>query len=395
MYYYRKRTGVLRKEVKSLKVELKRLYKINQKLEKGQVKECIKDLPLVLACLDAAKREGPHGNRYRIEWIYECLLMRIKSPALYEHTRTQNVLALPCRTTLNSPFCLKFSNKKIYRWSETDVHGSIIIDEMKVPSELDFDRHTLKTIGLVDIGEFTPKEDKTKAGDHILVVMFRPYRGDWYQSLGIFLSKGNVKGPILAKIILEAVGLTEGTGLKVDSISTDAAYWNRNMWTTFNINENKSSMEHPQDESRQLFFFSDWSHAVKCARNMMSPELPQKPKNDGNTTKKRNPRKKFNEKGLEMTPQEVSEGLVKQQHWIALLKEEDDLANRQGVAALTYVPGLNRKTVFPDGFERMNVGMAYKFFSNSVRAGMEFYRKKGVKDLEDSEPTDFFFFALI
>ena len=93
-------------QIKSLKAELQASYKKCRKLKKGQLEEQIKDLPdtqklAVHAILDAAKRKGPHGNRYEAEWIYETILMRIKSPTLYNHIRERKILPLPSRTTLN------------------------------------------------------------------------------------------------------------------------------------------------------------------------------------------------------------------------------------------------------------------------------------------------------
>ncbi|KAK3910738.1 Transmembrane protease serine 9 [Frankliniella fusca] len=41
------------------------------------------------------------GRRYTIEWIYECLLMKIKGPALYRKLRRENKLPLPSPRTLN------------------------------------------------------------------------------------------------------------------------------------------------------------------------------------------------------------------------------------------------------------------------------------------------------
>ena len=35
-----------------------------------------------------------------------------------------------------------------------------------------------------------------------------------------------------------------------------------------------------------------------------------------------------------------------------------------------------------------NVHLLCQFYSNKVRTGIEWYRKKGVKGLEDSEPTE-------
>lgn len=43
----------------------------------------------VRACFAAAKLKDPKGNRYSINWIYECLLVKIKSRKVYEHLRTR------------------------------------------------------------------------------------------------------------------------------------------------------------------------------------------------------------------------------------------------------------------------------------------------------------------
>jgi len=54
----------------------------------------------VRACFAAAKKQNVKGNRYTINWIYECLLIRIKSKKIYEHLRSKNILTLPCVDTL-------------------------------------------------------------------------------------------------------------------------------------------------------------------------------------------------------------------------------------------------------------------------------------------------------
>lgn len=49
----------------------------------------------VKACMNAAKAKSPKGRRYTKAWVYECILMRMKGPALYRQMREQNILALP------------------------------------------------------------------------------------------------------------------------------------------------------------------------------------------------------------------------------------------------------------------------------------------------------------
>ena len=171
--------------------------------------------------------------------------------------------------------------------------GNIIIDEMKIPVGLSLDRNSLEVIGVVDIGKFTPNSEKNKRGDHVLEVLFQPFRGNWVQSLGVFLTRSNCKGDILAKIVLETVALSENASLLVDGVVTDGAPWNRVMWSHFGVSEETCSSQHPVREDCQLFFFSDWSHLIKCARNLMSPELPTRlkiPSKKGQTGKRKMPK---------------------------------------------------------------------------------------------------------
>lgn len=53
------------------------------------------------AILAASKVKSDRGRRYETEWVYECLLLRIKSKKAYNHLRKRNILALPSIQTLN------------------------------------------------------------------------------------------------------------------------------------------------------------------------------------------------------------------------------------------------------------------------------------------------------
>lgn len=67
--------------------------------------DCILDLPIeqqemVKTIFNAAKCKSSKGRRYSLEWVYECLLMRIKGPKLYRKMRKENKLSLPSEKTL-------------------------------------------------------------------------------------------------------------------------------------------------------------------------------------------------------------------------------------------------------------------------------------------------------
>lgn len=93
-------------QVKHLKINNKKMDSNFRTLEKEAVQNAISKLPenqqeVVRACIHASET-SPNQRRYSIDWMYQCLLMRIKSKQLYEHIRQYNILPLPCRDTVNS-----------------------------------------------------------------------------------------------------------------------------------------------------------------------------------------------------------------------------------------------------------------------------------------------------
>ncbi len=134
---------------------------------------------------------------------------------------------------------------------------------MSLDKAVKFKKDGFKVVGLVDLGNFTPEADKTKIGDHALVVMFQPFQGQWIQAVGAFLSAGSVKGEVLEKIVLEAILLLENHGFFVDCVNTDGASWNRTMWNLFGISKDNNSCQHPCNATRKLYFSSDFPHLVK------------------------------------------------------------------------------------------------------------------------------------
>lgn len=85
--------------------------------------------------------------------------------------------------------------------------------------------------------------------------------------MACFLSKNSVTSNILHKLIIEALVLLKNAGFVATSVVMDGAQWNRGTWKLFGIAENKLWCPHPADESRKLWFISDFPHLIKCLRN--------------------------------------------------------------------------------------------------------------------------------
>lgn len=223
-----KRRRTLAQTTRRLKAKLSLYTKTIQKmkeqsieLEESVLGERLEALPpkqrlAIMQCFRAARRKSVKGMKYNPDWLLECMIMRMKSPRLYEHVRREGILMLPSRTCLkvymrrykigfgfNSAILAGIA-RKTKSMDEFKCHGGLIVDEMKLSECLNVGAGG-KVEGLVDLGKFTPESDKHLPCDHGLVIMFQPVTGSWHQIFGVFASRGNVKAALLAKILLEAV----------------------------------------------------------------------------------------------------------------------------------------------------------------------------------------------
>ncbi|XP_074112432.1 uncharacterized protein LOC141536087 [Cotesia typhae] len=247
----KRRTSNLQKRCKRLKRSKMKLrekvyqakFECSQK-SKVAVNKAIMKLPktfqsVVNSCFDAAKKKNCKGRRYTLEWIYECILIRIKSRRTYQFLRTRDILPLPCIETLNK-FIRKISSsaygfqpaifqglqQKCESMDKCQKRGVLLVDEMKLSEGVYFDSQEMKFNGFVDLGEHTPEDLRNKTADHALVFKFVPFQGRWVQALGCFLSKSACKSEPLHKLILECIILMENSGICIDAVVMDGASWN-------------------------------------------------------------------------------------------------------------------------------------------------------------------------
>ncbi|KAH6943996.1 hypothetical protein HPB50_001152 [Hyalomma asiaticum] len=283
----RRRLVAAQRKLLNVQRELDMMKSANEQIGDEALNERIKKLPqkqqmAFMACFSAAKRKSTCGMLYDKNWILECVLLRMRSPKLYEHLRKQKILVLPSRTCLQryvrnfksgfgfNDTVFKALSAKTESMDVCTRHGGIIFDELKLSEQFGVNQAGFVE-GFVDLGSFTADEQRSTPADHGMVMLFQPFQGDWTQILGVFSSKGNIKADMLSKLLLEAIFLAEKAGLFVDFVSCDGATWNRSMWKSFGIGAHSGGItckaSHPVDPSRELHFCSDFPHLVKCIRN--------------------------------------------------------------------------------------------------------------------------------
>ncbi|XP_029823499.2 uncharacterized protein LOC115309382 [Ixodes scapularis] len=364
LFKAKKKLLVARKTIEQLQAQ-------NDSLPSTIIQERLAGLPpkqraAVTCCFDAASRKSRQGMKYDKSWILECILMRMRSPKLYEHIRKQNILALPSKSCLQTyirgfksgfgfnPNVFSALSQKTKEMDEFSLHGGIVFDEMKLSEHVSV-KSSGALEGFVDLGSFTPGDQKTTTCDHGLVVMFQPFQGDWTQVLGTFASRSNVKAGTLSKILLEATLLAEQAGLFVDFVTCDGASWNRSMWKSFGIKASAKEIcckvRHPVDRRRSLHFLSDFPHLIKCIRNTVVSTGVQTP-----------------------------DGHVRIEH-----VEEAWKCDKANVR-LKVMPTITKAHLHPNPFERMKVNLAFKLFSEEVLKGLFFYKNRmGFRSITPTE----------
>lgn len=146
----------LKIKVDKLKQDVERAKKKCAGIEEKTLYTTIAALPQpiqesVRTCLAAAKVK-PTGRRYTMNWINECMVIRMKSRRVYEYLRTHFILPLPCIDTLDkymkkmkqSEEGLESSTtnceaEKFATTTEVEETDSLLLDEMNLTERLGLD----------------------------------------------------------------------------------------------------------------------------------------------------------------------------------------------------------------------------------------------------------------
>lgn len=179
------------------------------------------------------------GVRYHPMIIRDCLSLATKSPACYEELRKSKILVLPSQRTLKDyRNCIRpkagFQEEVIEELKDLtnsyfDVQRYIVLlfDEMKIMSNLVFDKVTGELIGYLDLGDpdinFGTLEKVDEIASHALVFFIRGICTELKFSLAYFATNG-VTSHQLMPLFWEAIGVLELTcNLWVIASTSDGA----------------------------------------------------------------------------------------------------------------------------------------------------------------------------
>ncbi|KAL3218926.1 hypothetical protein MRX96_031286 [Rhipicephalus microplus] len=169
-----------------------------------------------------ANAKSAKAARYRKEWLYDCLLLNVKSTSVYTFLHENEFLPLP-----NPPHSLAAV-------PERERRGVLKFDEMSVRKSLHVRESDMALLGKVNFAEHTRPGDNEKDADHVLVFLFRPFLG----------------------------------GL---AVTCDNSTSNRSALRSLGIHGDRknpqTSFQHPCDPSREIYTVIDPPHIFKCIRN--------------------------------------------------------------------------------------------------------------------------------
>ena len=234
---------------------------------------------------------SPKGVRYHPMIIRFCLSLVAKSSSTYEELRKSNVLVLPSQRTLrdyrnwikpktgfNENVILDLI-KITDSFFDVQRYVVLLFDEMKIKSNLVFDKHSGELIGFTDLGDpcinYGTLEKTDTFASHVLVFLLRGVCTELKYSLAYFGTESITSCQIMP-LFWEAVFILEHTcNLWVIGATSDGATPNRRfyrMHRNMDGNAGKSVTYRSINiwaEHRFIYFFSDAPHLIKTARNCL------------------------------------------------------------------------------------------------------------------------------
>ncbi len=244
-------------------------------------------------------KQNSKQMRWHPTFIKWCLNIKLHSSAAYEAIRDSGFISLPSNRTLrdythhiksSTGFLPEVTEQLINREIKVDSlklyekHVSLCWDEMRIKENLVYDKHGVRVIGYVDIGNInnellkfeeackqeayeTSGSRRLPLAKHMLVFMVR----------GLFIKLNfpfaqfathNLSADQLFPLVWDAVQKLEAADLKVVAFVCDGASQNRKFFRMHSNEKDVYMTNNPYaDEPRPVYFFSDASHLIKTARN--------------------------------------------------------------------------------------------------------------------------------
>jgi len=159
---------------------------------------------MIKEIVSASKFSNPKNRRYSENLLLLCLLFHIRASGAYKFLRDQQLLPLPCITTIQKYISIvktdcgfdeqffELLKKRMSKKPEKYRHGMSLFDEVQLRKGIYVNTRNLSYSGLEDLGDEIKNSDKK--ADHGLVLMFQSLTQKFSQPIAVFASHGTVPG---------------------------------------------------------------------------------------------------------------------------------------------------------------------------------------------------------
>ncbi|XP_064480056.1 uncharacterized protein LOC135393663 [Ornithodoros turicata] len=346
----RKQIERLRSTVDSYKVELKKLHE-DQDVETFRYirSKAADNDTQAMFLMDQVRNFKKKSPRWSEDTLRHCIILRHLSTKSYEHIRSDGLLKLPSRNTLQNYIGRASGETGFSALVKTRLEAelqnlgnnqsrtcSLVIDEMQIKQKLQYNKQQDAFVGQVD---YVPLNSDTKEpvlANSLLCFLLCGLSVSFRIPVAYFVTKG-LKGDELSQLVLFVLEKVESIGFRVLRIVTDNHRVNVNAMKILCRGDLTHRIAHPADSQRALFLSFDYCHILK---NLRSQFLDRDIGKDN----------------------EVSSSYLKR------------LYELQKEASIKAVKFLSRKHVYPNNIEKMNVKRAVQLFSPDVTAALKFLK---------------------
>ena len=231
------------------------------------------------------------GRRYHPQIIRFAMSLDAKSASAYREVQESGALILPSERVLRdyknyfkpkagiNKENVENLKEKASKFSDVQRYVAVVMDEMKIQSNLVFDKVSCELIGFIDLGDpmtnYATLEEEDTIASHALAFLVRGLATDLKHIIGYYFT-GNVTSFQIMPIFCNIVSVLEvSVNLWVVAAVNDGASPNQ---TFFNLHCNltedlKHDIVYKTKNvfamSRFIFFFADSPHLIKTARNCL------------------------------------------------------------------------------------------------------------------------------
>ncbi len=307
----------------------------------------------------------PKGRRYSDEIRLLSLSLYNSSPKAYAYLA--EIFILPSKISLlkwlrnvrSSPGFHEESfsalSERMKFMPERDRVCSLMIDEIHLKQNLQYDQHQDVIVGYEDLGGHY-KRSKEHAGN-ALVFMLRGLCSRWNQPVGYVFTRTACKADVVQSLLYECLDKCEEAGCKVKVVISDQGPNFQCLANKLNI---KASDPYFFHANRKYFYMFDPPHLLKSIRNNLHKYIFQFANTAGNK----------DEKPYNLANWEV-------------IKQYYEIDKNQN---FRLTPKLTDSHIYLPAFSKMKVKWAAQVLSRSVAAALETHSKVlGVNSKDTAE----------